>query len=152
MSNPIKGAKDLKRHFTKKLYSWQIRYEKMLIMILATCRLKCDTTTNLLSAVLSCSVMSSSLQPHGLQPDRLLCPWGFSRQEYWSGLPRPLPGDLPNSGISLGLPHCRQILCHLSHQGSPRVLEWAAYPFSRGTFQPRTRTRVSRIAGKFFTS
>ena len=30
---------------------------------------------------------------------RLLCPWGFSRQEYWSGLPYPPPGDLPNSGI-----------------------------------------------------
>ena len=27
------------------------------------------------------------LRPHGLQPARLLCPWGFSRQEYWSGLP-----------------------------------------------------------------
>ena len=50
-------------------------------------------------AVLSRSVMSDSLQPHGLQPIRLLCPWGFSRQEYWSGLPCPLPGDLPNPGI-----------------------------------------------------
>ena len=29
----------------------------------------------------------------------LLCPWGFSRQEYWSGLPCPLPGDLPHPGI-----------------------------------------------------
>ena len=39
------------------------------------------------------------LRPHGLQPARCLCPWGFSRQEYWSGLPCPLPGDLPNPGI-----------------------------------------------------
>ena len=30
---------------------------------------------------------------------RLLCPWGFSRQEYWSGLPCPLPEDLPDPGI-----------------------------------------------------
>ena len=30
---------------------------------------------------------------------RLLHPWGFSRQEYWSGLPGPPPGDLPNPGI-----------------------------------------------------
>ena len=44
------------------------------------------------------SVMSNSLQPHGLQPARLLCPWGFSRQEYWSGLPCPPPGDLPHPG------------------------------------------------------
>ena len=29
---------------------------------------------------------------------------GFSRQEYWSGLPYPSPGDLPNPGIKLGSP------------------------------------------------
>ena len=33
-----------------------------------------------------------------------------------------------------------------------RVLEWVAFPFSRGSFQPRNRTQVSRIAGGFFTS
>ena len=49
--------------------------------------------------LLSRSVVSDSLWPHGLQPTRLLCPWGFSRQEYWSGLPCPPPGDLPNPGI-----------------------------------------------------
>ena len=32
-------------------------------------------------------------------PTRLVCPWGFSRQEYWSGLPCPSPGDLCNPGI-----------------------------------------------------
>ena len=49
--------------------------------------------------VLRCSVVSNSLQPHGLQPTRLLCPWGFSKQEYWSGLPCPPPGGLPNPAI-----------------------------------------------------
>ena len=44
---------------------------------------------------------------------------GFSRQDYWSVLPFPSPGDLPDPGIDLGLPHCRQTLYHLSHQGSP---------------------------------
>ena len=34
-----------------------------------------------------------------LWPARLLCPWGFSRQEYWSGLPCPPLGNLPNAGI-----------------------------------------------------
>ena len=29
---------------------------------------------------------------------------GFSRQEYWSGLPFPSPGDLPDSGIETGSP------------------------------------------------
>ena len=45
-----------------------------------------------------CSVMSSSLQPHGLQPTRLLCPQGFSRGEYWSRWPCP-PDHLPSRGI-----------------------------------------------------
>ena len=49
--------------------------------------------------MLSHSVVSNSLRPHGVQPARLLCPWGFSRQEYWSGLACPPPGDLPNSGF-----------------------------------------------------
>ena len=49
--------------------------------------------------VLSHSVVSDSLQPYGLLLSRLFCPWRFSRQEYWSGLPCPLPGDLPNPRI-----------------------------------------------------
>ena len=44
-------------------------------------------------------VPSDSLEQYGLQPVRLLCPWGFSKQEYWNGLPCPLPADLPNPGI-----------------------------------------------------
>ena len=43
---------------------------------------------------------------------------GFSRQEHWSELPGPPPGNLPNQGLNLGLPHCRWILYCLSHQGS----------------------------------
>ena len=39
------------------------------------------------------------MQFHGLSPARLLSPWDFSRQEYWSGLPFPPPGDLPDPGI-----------------------------------------------------
>ena len=50
------------------------------------------------------SVVPDSLWPHGLQPARLLCPWGFSGQEYWSGLPFPSPGDLPDPGIKPGSP------------------------------------------------
>ena len=45
-----------------------------------------------------------TLQPHGLQSARLLCPWGFSSQGYWSGLPCPPPGDLPNPGIEPSSP------------------------------------------------
>ena len=50
------------------------------------------------ACVLSLLVESDSLWPRGLQPSRLLCPWGFSRQEYWSGVPCPPPGGLPDPG------------------------------------------------------
>ena len=45
---------------------------------------------------------------------------GFSRQEYWSGLPFPSQGDLPNPGMESAshLLHYRQILYCLSHGGS----------------------------------
>ena len=56
----------------------------------------------------SCSVMSTSLWPLGLWPARLLCPWGFPRQEYWSGLPFLFQGIFPAQGSNLSLPDCRQ--------------------------------------------
>ena len=74
-------------------------------------------------AVLCHSVVSDSLRPHRLYPTRLLCPWGFSRQEYWSGFSYPPPGDLPNPGTE---PRSEP-------SGKPGILEWVGYPFSRGT-------------------
>ena len=51
-----------------------------------------------------------------LKPTRLLCPMGFSRQEYWDGLPFTSPGDLPDPGIEhaplVSPAFCRQILYH----------------------------------------
>ena len=49
--------------------------------------------------MLSFSVVANSLHPYGLKPARLLCIWGFSRQEFWSGLPCPPPEDLPKAEI-----------------------------------------------------
>ena len=46
----------------------------------------------------------SPLQPQGLYPIQAPLSMGFSRQEYWSGLPFPFPGDLPDSGIKLTSP------------------------------------------------
>ena len=44
-------------------------------------------------------VMSNSLQPSGVQPTRLHCPWNFSGKNNWPGLPFPPPGDLAYPGI-----------------------------------------------------
>ena len=41
---------------------------------------------------------------------------GFSRQEYWSGLPCPPPGDLPNPGTKRRSPALWVVLYHLRHQ------------------------------------
>ena len=44
---------------------------------------------------------------------------GFSRQEYWSGLPFPPPGDLPNPGIKPESPKLQAESFPLNHQGNP---------------------------------
>ena len=43
----------------------------------------------------------------------------FAGQEYWSGLPFPSAGNLPEPASNPCLLHCRQVLYHLSHQGTP---------------------------------
>ena len=48
------------------------------------------------------SVVSNSLKPHGVPLSM-----GFSEQEYWSGLPFPTPGDLPDPGIEARSPALR---------------------------------------------
>ena len=80
------------------------------------------------------------------------CVHGESLSKNTGGLPCPPPGDLLNPVSNPGLPHCRRILYHLSHQGSPWILEWVTYPFSRGSSLSRNWTGISCIAGKFFTS
>ena len=99
---------------------------------------------------------------------------GFSRQEYWIRLPCPPLGDLPNPGIhpvspelagrffttstTWEAPHgvkvaqlCRTLCDPMNYivHGilQARILEWVAFPFSRGSSQPRDRTQVSCIVG-----
>ena len=56
-----------------------------------------------------------------------------------------LQGIFSIQGVNPGLPNCRRVLYHLSHKGSPTILEWVAYPFSSGSSQPRNRTRISAL-------
>ena len=66
------------------------------------------------------SVVSNSLQPHGLYvAHQAPLSMGFSKQEYWSALPFPSPGDLPDPGIKLGSLTLEADSLPLSHQGSP---------------------------------
>ena len=93
------------------------------------------------------SVMSDSLQPHGLYS-----PWNSPGQKTGVDSLSLLQGIFPTQELNLGLLHYRWILYQLSHMGSPRILEWVAFPFSSRSSQPRNQTRVSCIAGRFFTS
>ena len=72
---------------------------------------------------------SSSTVSHSVVSDSVQTPWtvahqaplsmGFSRQDYWSGLPFPSPGIFPTQGLNPGLLHCRQILYCLSYSKRP---------------------------------
>ena len=58
----------------------------------------------------------------------------------------------PTQRSNPGLLHCKWILYQVNHKGSPRILEWVAYPFSRGSSLPRNQIGISSIAGRFFTN
>ena len=78
------------------------------------------------------SVVSNSLQPHGLHS-----PWNSPGHHTGVGGLSFLQGIFPTYRSNRGLLHSRQILYQLSHKGSPRILEWVAYPFSSRSSQPR---------------
>ena len=85
-------------------------------------------------------------------PWTIKSPWNSPGQNTGVGSLSLLQGIFPTQGSNAGCPHCRQILSQLSHKGNLRILEWVAYPFSRGSSWPRNRTGVSCIAGRFFTN
>ena len=63
------------------------------------------------------------------QPARLLCPWGFPRQEFWSGCHALLQGIFPIQGWNPGLSNCRQLLYHLSHREALILTKDISIPF-----------------------
>ena len=87
-----------------------------------------------------------------LWPPVLYSPGNSLGQNTRGGSLSLLQGIFPTQGLYPGLPHCRQILYRLSYKGSPRTLEWVAYPFSGRSSWPRDWTRVSCITGEFFTN
>ena len=66
--------------------------------------------------------MSSSLQPHGLQPTRLLCPWDSPGKNTGVGCHFLI---FLTQGSNPSLLSCSQFLYCLSHQGSPGSFGWA---------------------------
>ena len=89
---------------------------------------------------------------NSLWPDGLYSPWSSPGQNTGVGSLSLLQKIFPTRGSNPGFPHCRWTLYQLSHKRSPRILEWVVYPFSSGSSWPRNWTRVSWIAGGFFTN
>ena len=83
-------------------------------------------------------------------PMDYISPWNSSGQNTRLCSLSLLQGIFPTQGSNPSLPQCRQILYQLSHKGSPKILEWVAYPFSSGYSWPRNLTRVSSTASGFF--
>jgi len=92
-------------------------------------------------------VESNSRRPPGLNS-----PWNSPDQSTGMGRLSLLQGIFPTQGSNPDLLCCRQILYYLSHKGSPRILEWVAYPLSIRSPPLRNLTGVSCIAGRFFTN
>ena len=109
----------------------------------------------------------------------LLCPWGFSRQECWSGLPFPSLGDLPNPGIRPRSPTLQVDSLPSEPPGKPRKAGVGSLSLLQGNFPTQKlnwgllhcrqilyqlsywgaqisimwdQTQVSCIVGVFFTS
>ena len=79
-------------------------------------------------------------------------PWNSPGQNTGVGTCSLLQGYLPNLGIEPRPPTLQVNFYQLNQKGSPRILEWVAYPFPSRSSQPRNQTGVSCIAGGFFTN
>ena len=84
--------------------------------------------------------------------DPMDCPWNSWGQNTGVGSLSLLQGISSTQGLNPGLLHHRSILYQLSHKGRHRILEWVAYPFSRGSSWPRNQTGVSCTVDRLFTN
>ena len=84
--------------------------------------------------MLSHSVMSDSWQPHGLDSLQAPLSMGFSRQEYWRGLPFPSPGDLLDPGIK---PRSLALQADSLPSEPPEKPQW---PYSPPNLSPKNDT------------
>ena len=66
-----------------------------------------------------CLTLGNPMDCRPLWPARLLCPWSSPDKNTGEGCHSLLQGIIPIQGSNSGLPHCRQILYHLSHQERP---------------------------------
>ena len=81
----------------------------------------CQIRNQVWCCMLSCSVVSDSLRPHGQWPIRLLCPWDSPCKNTGVRCYALLQRIFLAQGSKPGIPNCRQILYQPSQQGSSTV-------------------------------
>ena len=79
--------------------------------------------------------------PKGLQAARLFCPWGFSRQEYWSGLPCPPLGIFLTQGLNPGLPALQVDSLPSEPPGKSKNTGVGSLPLLQGIIQTQESNR-----------
>ena len=87
---------------------YPIKFVILWELFFGKCRTLCE------SGSVNLSVISDSLQHHGLEPARLLCTWDFPGKHTGEGCHSLLQGIFLTQCLNPGLWHCRQILYHLS--------------------------------------
>ena len=122
-----KGLRHSLPHFLKCCLADSFQLNLCLEIALGRKQLLCPRLHTFpgISKSVSHLVVSDSLGPHGLQPARLLCPWNSPGKNTGVGSHSLLQGIFLIQGSNLGLLPCRQILYHLSHQGSPASNDWS---------------------------
>ena len=93
------------------------RLQSVLTKIVILSHFFCHNIQGIESTPNSCCCLVARLCPTFCNPTDCQAPLslGFPRQEYWSGLPFPFPGDLPNTGIKLVSPAWQADSVPLSH-------------------------------------
>ena len=83
-------------------------------------------TTSAVCCAVQCSAVSDSFDPMDWSPPGSSVQGDSPGKNTGVGCHALLQGFFPTQGSNPSLPHCRRILSHLNHQGSTRILEWAA--------------------------
>ena len=84
------------------------------------CRMSLHLALSHACESVSCSVMSNFLQPYGLQPARLLCPWNSPGKNIGVGSHSLLQGIFPAEGLNPGLLHCKWFFLPFEPPGEPK--------------------------------
>ena len=103
--------------------AWCNQWPQVATRVWSVARATHQVSSPIASFICSCcfvTVMSNSFATPWTVAHQAPLSTGFSRQEYWSGLPFPSLGDLPNPGIEPMSPVGQAYSLPLSHQGSPR--------------------------------